>query len=290
MASHSWKWFDISSGKWCAYASANNKTIDDAYWAGEPSVKVTTGRRKYNIQFGAMVQANEETGNRRPIMIALKEKKKEEEKTKKEEVVDEKGDEKEQKTSEEKTEDDDEPEAMEAESAKLPTDAVQTNGQTDNDKLVAKAAAAAAGKESDILDSSSPPPAADIYRCTGLTEEQSSALLRASVGLVAVPVEPDAINAILRLCLRLTRHFHLAAMFAELGGIRLLLGLTQASGFSGFSSLASLLVRHVLEDDSTLRHTLEKVVRSSTATSSAATTKVRRMMIFKIDDDDLDDL
>jgi hypothetical protein len=45
--------------------------------------------------------------------------------------------------------------------------------------------------------------------------------------LIAVPVEPDALNAIMRLCLRLTRDWQLAAMFAELGGIRLLLALTQ---------------------------------------------------------------
>ena len=32
----------------------------------------TTGRRKYYIQAGAMMQANEETGNRRPLMITLK--------------------------------------------------------------------------------------------------------------------------------------------------------------------------------------------------------------------------
>merc|ERR1719317_1157245 len=55
--------------------------------------------------------------------------------------------------------------------------------------------------------------------------------------------------------------------------IKLLLGLTQVSCFSGFSSLASLLVRHVLEDEATLRHTMEKIIRSSAATSTAATTK-----------------
>jgi hypothetical protein len=47
------------------------------------------------------------------------------------------------------------------------------------------------------------------------------------ISLIAVPVEPDALNAIMRLCLRLTRDWQLAAMFAELGGIRLLLALTQ---------------------------------------------------------------
>merc|ERR1719270_2663383 len=111
------------------------------------------------------------------------------------------------------------------------------------------------------------------YTCTGLSPDQSSALLRAAVGLISIPVEPDALNAILRLCLRLTRTFNQATLFAELGGIKLLLGLTQVSCFSGFSSLASLLVRHVLEDEATLRHTMEKIIRSSAATSTAATTK-----------------
>ena len=62
-------------------------------------------------------------------------------------------------------------------------------------------------------------------------------------------------------------------LFAELNGIKLLLALTQASSFQGFSSLASLLVRHVLEDDLTLRHTMEKIIRSSTASGTSPTTK-----------------
>ena len=62
----------MGAGKWQGYQAANNKTINDAFWAGEQSVKFTTGRRKYNIQFGSMMQANEETGNRKPLMITLK--------------------------------------------------------------------------------------------------------------------------------------------------------------------------------------------------------------------------
>merc|ERR1712226_306251 len=72
ICSANWKWFDVGAGKWQGYQPGNNKTINDAFWAGEQSVKFTTGRRKYNIQFGAMMQANEETGNRRPLMIVLK--------------------------------------------------------------------------------------------------------------------------------------------------------------------------------------------------------------------------
>ena len=79
ICSNSWKWFDVGAGKWQGYQPGNNKIINDAFWAGEPSVKFTTGRRKYNIQFGSMMQANEETGNRRPLMITLKRDEKESE-------------------------------------------------------------------------------------------------------------------------------------------------------------------------------------------------------------------
>lgn len=53
---HQWRWFDLSSGKWCSYPAANNAAIDEAYWAGENQVQVVTGRRKYNIIFNTMVQ------------------------------------------------------------------------------------------------------------------------------------------------------------------------------------------------------------------------------------------
>jgi hypothetical protein len=50
LVSRVWKWFEISSGKWCPYGPQQNKAIDQAFWAGEQSLKITSGRRKYNIQ------------------------------------------------------------------------------------------------------------------------------------------------------------------------------------------------------------------------------------------------
>ena len=32
---HVWKWFDDRVGRWLTYSAGNNKTIDDAYHAGE---------------------------------------------------------------------------------------------------------------------------------------------------------------------------------------------------------------------------------------------------------------
>ena len=78
---------------------------------------------------------------------------------------------------------------------------------------------------------------------------------------MGLSVDADALNAILRLLLRLTQDFEQAVVFAQLGGVKMLLDLTQASSFSGFSSLATLLIRHVMEDPVTLRQTMEKVIR-----------------------------
>ncbi len=97
----------------------------------------------------------------------------------------------------------------------------------------------------------------------GLESEQIGTIIRCSVGLIGIPVDPDALHAVLRLSLRLTRQHQFALQFAELGGPKLLLGLTQASAFHGFTSLATLLLRHILEEPNTLTQTLEKVVRSA---------------------------
>ncbi|KAK4872203.1 hypothetical protein RN001_016327 [Aquatica leii] len=66
-----WKWYDLVTGKWTPYSITNNKLINDAYWNGEQSIRVTCGRRRYTITFGDMQQCNEETGNHRPITMTL---------------------------------------------------------------------------------------------------------------------------------------------------------------------------------------------------------------------------
>jgi len=243
---NAWKWFDISTGKWTGYGDQQNKIIDDSFWAGDASAKITSGRRKYVIQFSSMVQSNEDSGNKRPVMICLKNpdkppaKKDQETDTKQIEAG-----------SEEKKEDSE---------AKKEEGGLNEEKGNENEEEKMETEPQTEAKKPD-------------YECRGLQREECLNLLRACVSMIAVPVEPDALNAIMRLSLRLTRDFELAAMFAELGGIKLLLGLTQMSSFTGFSSLASLLVRHVLEDGETLRHTLEKVVRASTLSNNAVTTK-----------------
>lgn len=71
IATDIWKWYDVASGKWNAYSSQNNAIINDAYWAGESSVRVSVGRHRYTINYGCMSQVNEETGNHRPVVRSL---------------------------------------------------------------------------------------------------------------------------------------------------------------------------------------------------------------------------
>ena len=265
---HNWKWFDLSSGKWCSYAQPNNKTINDAFWAGEASVRIQNGRRKYSIQFGTMMQTNEETGNRRPVMISL----------------------------------------LDAD-IKLPTedgvslkpDDSSLNINNISDPSVIPPLPMASSIENSLsafgtidMDSSPtlqnmsepqiPPrsaiqstiingPRSHLPVVNGLSAEGRSSLLKSCVALISLPVDADALNAVLRLCLRLTQDFQLASDFASFGGVKMLLKLTQVSGFSGFESLATLLIRHILEDPSTLKHTIEKVIRASTVSSNTYTTK-----------------
>lgn len=64
-----WKWFDIVTGKWTPYSPNNNTIINEAYWNGEQSVRITCGRRRYTIMFTNMMQMNDESGNNRPITM-----------------------------------------------------------------------------------------------------------------------------------------------------------------------------------------------------------------------------
>merc|ERR1719376_676706 len=65
-----WMWFDERTGKWYQYSVQNMKTIEDAYKEGESSVRFTAGRRRYKVDFHQMLQFNEESGNKRPIMTS----------------------------------------------------------------------------------------------------------------------------------------------------------------------------------------------------------------------------
>ncbi|XP_060039488.1 E3 ubiquitin-protein ligase HUWE1 isoform X10 [Erinaceus europaeus] len=240
---NNWRWFDDRSGRWCSYSASNNSTIDSAWKSGETSVRFTAGRRRYTVQFTTMVQVNEETGNRRPVMLTLLRVPRLNKNSK-----NSNGQELE-KTLEESKEMDIKRKEIKANDSPLALENTNTEKETSLEET----------KVGEIL-------------IQGLTEDMVTVLIRACVSMLGVPVDPDTLHATLRLCLRLTRDHKYAMMFAELKSTRMILNLTQSSGFNGFTPLVTLLLRHIIEDPCTLRHTMEKVVRSAATSGAGSTT------------------
>ncbi|XP_036082920.1 E3 ubiquitin-protein ligase HUWE1 isoform X14 [Rousettus aegyptiacus] len=240
---NNWRWFDDRSGRWCSYSASNNSTIDSAWKSGETSVRFTAGRRRYTVQFTTMVQVNEETGNRRPVMLTLLRVPRLNKNSK-----NSNGQELE-KTLEESKEMDIKRKENKVNDTPLALESSNTEKETSLEET----------KIGEIL-------------IQGLTEDMVTVLIRACVSMLGVPVDPDTLHATLRLCLRLTRDHKYAMMFAELKSTRMILNLTQSSGFNGFTPLVTLLLRHIIEDPCTLRHTMEKVVRSAATSGAGSTT------------------
>ncbi|GLH08141.1 uncharacterized protein GBIM_13439 [Gryllus bimaculatus] len=101
-------------------------------------------------------------------------------------------------------------------------------------------------------------------KMNSVARDVQEALVRACVGILALPANTDTLHAAMRLCLRLSRGYENARTFAKLGGVGYLLNLTKASSFGGFQELATMLIRHAIEEPVTLRHAMEKVIRSRT--------------------------
>uniref|UniRef100_A0A452SEK6 E3 ubiquitin-protein ligase HUWE1 n=1 Tax=Ursus americanus TaxID=9643 RepID=A0A452SEK6_URSAM len=227
---NNWRWFDDRSGRWCSYSASNNSTIDSAWKSGETSVRFTAGRRRYTVQFTTMVQVNEETGNRRPVMLTL------------------------------------------LRVPRLNKNSKNSNGQELEKTLEESKEMDIKRKENKASETSLEETKIGEILIQGLTEDMVTVLIRACVSMLGVPVDPDTLHATLRLCLRLTRDHKYAMMFAELKSTRMILNLTQSSGFNGFTPLVTLLLRHIIEDPCTLRHTMEKVVRSAATSGAGSTT------------------
>ncbi|XP_054975774.1 E3 ubiquitin-protein ligase HUWE1 isoform X9 [Sorex araneus] len=239
---NNWRWFDDRSGRWCSYSASNNSTIDSAWKSGETSVRFTAGRRRYTVQFTTMVQVNEETGNRRPVMLTLLRvpRLNKNSKNGSGQELEKTLEESKEMDIKHKEKSNDNPLVLESTNTEKETSLEET-------------------KVGEIL-------------IQGLTEDMVTVLIRACVSMLGVPVDPDTLHATLRLCLRLTRDHKYAMMFAELKSTRMILNLTQSSGFNGFTPLVTLLLRHIIEDPCTLRHTMEKVVRSAATSGAGSTT------------------
>lgn len=236
VTNRTWKWFDLSTGKWTAYSSTNNRIINDAYWAGEPTVRINCSRRRYLITFSCMTQVNEDSDNRRPITMGFKTASPS---NSSEETI--------AATATATTN------INSNDTTPIPIASSDTNMDTEDNTSTAAAVAAANSAE----EKKNP-----VIR--GIDTREMPDIVRACVRLLGIPVDRDALHALLKVCLRLSRDYNNAIVFAREGGVKLLLDMTQASSFIGSITLSTLLIRHTLEEPQTLASAMEKVVRSRT--------------------------
>ncbi|CAH1960710.1 unnamed protein product [Acanthoscelides obtectus] len=199
-----WRWYDLVTGKWTHYSTSNNKLINEAYWNGEQSIRVTCGRKRYTVTFANMLQMNDETGNNRPITMTLM-------------------------------------------SFNHPA-CIDINAP-DYEPLYA-----------DLTEK-------EGKRCTpvpGLSLTQKQEIVKTCVKLMHMPIDKDLLHSALQICVRFTRDFSVAKVFVESGGIKCLLNMKQINDFGGFAILATILIRHALEEPSTLKYAMEKIIRGRT--------------------------
>ncbi|XP_066927721.1 E3 ubiquitin-protein ligase HUWE1-like isoform X2 [Clytia hemisphaerica] len=237
--SHTWKWFDDRSGRWCNYSVSNNTSIDTAYQAGESTVRFTAGRRRYMVFFKTLVQINEDTGNRRPIMLDVLQKKTNNTKT---------------------TENNKSTDANNAEtssSSKSKTDVVMTPVERPSGKSLKRKLSR---EEPASSSSTSLPEPKKIEVLEGLNNAQIESIIEYCVDLLSLQVNSNTLNAIMRLLLRFTRDYNMAQAFAHGNGVQHLLNLTEASSFPGALHLSSLLLRHIVEDTETMKNAVNRAV------------------------------
>lgn len=200
-----WRWYDLAAGRWSHYSNSNNRLINEAYWNGEQSKRVTCGRKRYTMTFANMLQMNDETGNNRPLSMTLM--------------------------------------------TLTHPSCTDINGPDIEEPLVS------------VLTEK------EELRCLpvlGLTFLQKRNIVKACVQLMHLPIEKNLLHSVLQICVRFTRDFQIAKVFVEQGGVKCLLRMRQINDFGGFGILATILIRHALEEPNTLKYAMEKVIRGRT--------------------------
>lgn len=103
-----------------------------------------------------------------------------------------------------------------------------------------------------------------LGKSTGyLTVEESHKVLLVACDLIKQHVPAVIMQAVLQLCARLTKTHVLALQFLENGGLVALFGLPRSCFFPGYDTVASAIVRHLLEDPQTLQTAMEWAIRQT---------------------------
>lgn len=111
-----------------------------------------------------------------------------------------------------------------------------------------------------------------LGKSTGyLNDQESQKALVFCCEFIKLCVPATVMHAVLQLSARLTKTHALAALFFESGGLASLLNLPGTCIFPGFETLASAIVRHLIEDPQTLQSAMELEIRQSLSNHGSRT-------------------
>ncbi|KAL9235242.1 hypothetical protein vseg_010019 [Gypsophila vaccaria] len=96
-----------------------------------------------------------------------------------------------------------------------------------------------------------------------LSMEESRAVLEIACDMLNQHVPAVIMQAVLQICARLTKTHVLALQFLESGGMAALFSLPRGCFFAGYDTLASAIIRHLLEDQQTLQTAMELEIRQT---------------------------
>lgn len=96
-----------------------------------------------------------------------------------------------------------------------------------------------------------------------LSMDECQAVLEIACDMLKQQVPAVIMQAVLQLCARLTKTHGLALQYLESGGMAALFDLPRSCFFPGYDTLASAIIRHLLEDPQTLQTAMELEIRQT---------------------------
>nr|DAD23683.1 TPA_asm: hypothetical protein HUJ06_025146 [Nelumbo nucifera] len=103
-----------------------------------------------------------------------------------------------------------------------------------------------------------------LGKSTGyLSLEECHRALAVACKFIKQQVPAVVMQAVLQLCARLTKAHPIAMQFLESGGLTALFSLPRSCFFPGYDSVASAIIRHLLEDPQTLQTAMELEIRQT---------------------------
>ncbi|ONM32412.1 E3 ubiquitin-protein ligase UPL1 [Zea mays] len=130
-------------------------------------------------------------------------------------------------------------------------------------------------KTSLVIDESKKKDSESLSSVGLLDMEDQYQLLKICCKCIEKQLPSASMHAILQLSATLTKVHAAAICFLESGGLNALLSLPTSSLFSGFNSVASTIIRHILEDPHTLQQAMELEIRHSLVTAANRHTNPR---------------